>query len=213
MDIRRQELILFHEKSTLSPLSLPPRIPQPGVSPGFILLFLPPRLGISAMGFFLSPVEGALSYVAEGNLNNSICFVFLRGWVGSFLRLTIDLPVSPQPYLCLPQRNENIHSCIQTNLFGNVHQFTSVRFSHSVVSGSLQPHGLQHRRLPWSLVLTSIVSVMPSNHLILCRPLLLSPSVFPSIRVFTSESVSFASGGQSIGVSASISVLPLNIQD
>ena len=33
MDIRRQELILFHEKSTLSPLSLPPRIPQPGVSP------------------------------------------------------------------------------------------------------------------------------------------------------------------------------------
>ena len=45
MGIRRQELILSHEKSTLSPLSLPPRIPQPRVSPGFILLFLPPRLG------------------------------------------------------------------------------------------------------------------------------------------------------------------------
>ena len=42
----------------------------------------------------------------------------------------------------------------------------------------------------WSLLkLMSIESVMPSNHLILCRPLLLLPSVFPSIRVFSSESV------------------------
>ena len=39
------------------------------------------------------------------------------------------------------------------------------------------------------LKLMSIVSVMPSNHLILCRPLLLLPSVFPSIRVFSNESV------------------------
>ena len=39
-----------------------------------------------------------------------------------------------------------------------------------------------------SLKLTSIESVMPSNHLILCRPLLLLPSIFPSIRVFSSES-------------------------
>ena len=39
------------------------------------------------------------------------------------------------------------------------------------------------------LKLMSIKSVMPSNHLILCRPLLLLPSVFPSIRVFSSESV------------------------
>ena len=42
----------------------------------------------------------------------------------------------------------------------------------------------------WSLLkLMSIESVMPSNHLILCRPLLLLPSVFPSIRIFSSESV------------------------
>ena len=39
------------------------------------------------------------------------------------------------------------------------------------------------------LKLTSIDSVMPSNHLILCRPLLLLPSIFPSIRVFSNESV------------------------
>ena len=42
----------------------------------------------------------------------------------------------------------------------------------------------------WSLLkLMSIKSVMPSNHLILCRPLLLPPSIFPSIRVFSDESV------------------------
>ena len=62
------------------------------------------------------------------------------------------------------------------------------------------------------LKLTSIESVMPSNHLILCRPLLLLPSIFPTIRVFL-VSQFFTSGGHSIGVSASASVLPINIQD
>ena len=65
----------------------------------------------------------------------------------------------------------------------------------------------------WSLLtLMSIELVMPSNHLILCRLLLLLPSIFTSIRVFQ-MSLFFASGGQSIGVSASASVLPNNIQD
>ena len=62
------------------------------------------------------------------------------------------------------------------------------------------------------LKLMSIESVMPFNHLILCHPLLLPPSVFPSSRVFSNESF-FASHSQSIGVSASTSVLPMNIQD
>ena len=55
-----------------------------------------------------------------------------------------------------------------------------------------------------------IESVMPSNHLILCHPLLLPPSIFPSIRVFQMSQF-FASGGQSIGVSASTSVLCLEL--
>jgi len=71
----------------------------------------------------------------------------------------------------------------------------SVQFSHSVVSDSLWPHGLQHARPPcpsptpgvYSLMSTELV--MPSNHLILCHPLLLLPSIFPSIRVFSNESV------------------------
>ena len=67
----------------------------------------------------------------------------------------------------------------------------------------------------WSLLrLMSIKSVMPSNHLVLCCPLLLLPSIFPSIRLFSNEEHQlFALGGQSIGVSASILVLPMNTQD
>ena len=60
--------------------------------------------------------------------------------------------------------------------------------------------------------LMSIESVMPSNHLILCCPLLLLPSIFPSIRSFP-MSLFLASGGQNIGASASALVLPINIQD
>ena len=60
---------------------------------------------------------------------------------------------------------------------------------------------------------SSIELVMPSNHLILCHPLLLPPSIFPSIRVFSSESAVHITDGQSIGASASKSVLPLNTQD
>ena len=63
------------------------------------------------------------------------------------------------------------------------------------MSDSLWPHGLQHARLPSFTIslsllkLLSIKSVMPSNYLILCSPILLLPSVFPSIRVFSSESM------------------------
>ena len=60
------------------------------------------------------------------------------------------------------------------------------------------------------LKLMSIRSVMPSNNLILCHPLLLPPSIFPSIRVFPMTRF-FTSGGQSIGGSASASVLPMNV--
>ena len=64
----------------------------------------------------------------------------------------------------------------------------------------------------WSFLrFMSIESVMLSNHLILCCPLLLLPSIFSRIRVFSNKSA-FASGGQSIGASASASVLPMNIQ-
>ena len=65
----------------------------------------------------------------------------------------------------------------------------------------------------WRLLkLMSIEPVMPSNHLILCHPLLLPPSIFPSIMMFQMSQY-FTSGDQSIGVSTSASVFPMNIQD
>ena len=71
----------------------------------------------------------------------------------------------------------------------------SVQFSHSVVSDSVTPWTAAHQAClsltnSWSLLkLMSIKLVMPSNHLILCCPLLILPSIFPSIRVFSSDSV------------------------
>ena len=71
----------------------------------------------------------------------------------------------------------------------------SVQFSCSVMSDSLRPHGLQHARLPCPTPTPGAYSnscpsssVMPSNHLILCRLHLLLPSIFPCIRVFSTES-------------------------
>ena len=96
--------------------------------------------------------------------------------------------------------------------------FCSDQISRSVVCDSLRPHESQHARPPCPSPtptvhsrLKSIESVMPSSHLILCRPLLLLPPIPPSIRVFTSESL-FAWGGQSTGVSASPSFLPKKSQ-
>ena len=62
------------------------------------------------------------------------------------------------------------------------------------------------------LKLMSIESVMPPNHLVLCCPLLLLSSILPSIRVFPNESA-LCIRCQSIGVSASTSVLPMKTQD
>ena len=75
-------------------------------------------------------------------------------------------------------------------------QFSPVQFSHSVVSDSLQPHGLQDARSPCPSPTPGVYSNScplsqwyHPNHLILCRPLLLPLSIIPSIRVFSNESV------------------------
>ena len=73
--------------------------------------------------------------------------------------------------------------------------FCFLLFTRSVTSNSLRPHGPAHQAslsftISQSLLkFTSIESVMPSNHLVLCHPLLLLSPVFPSIRVFSNESV------------------------
>ena len=97
--------------------------------------------------------------------------------------------------------------------------FSSVQFSRSVVSDSLQPHVSQHARPPCPSPTprvhsdsTSIESVMPSSHLILCRPLFLLPPIPPSIRVFSNEST-LRMRWPKYWVSASASFLPKKSQD
>ena len=95
---------------------------------------------------------------------------------------------------------------------------SSVQFSHSIVSSSLWRHGLQHARLPCP---SSTPSTCSNSCLLSrwCHPTISSSFVpfssylrsFPASRSFP-MSLFFASGGQSTGVSASASVLPMNIQ-
>ena len=112
-----------------------------------------------------------------------------------------------KPQIRCPSACHLLCSCQVTETNSNVTLTTPIsisdvdnildnQFSRSVVSDSLQPHGLQHTRppcpssTPRSLFkLMSMESVMPSNHLILCYSLLLPSSIFPSIRVFSNESV------------------------
>ena len=111
-----------------------------------------------------------------------------------------------------------IQQCMHKTFEGGLYYFHSVQFSGSVVSNSWPPMNCSMPGFPvhhhsWNLLkLMSIESVMPSNNFILCCPLFLLPSIFSQIRIL-SMSHFFTSGGQSIGVSTSTSVLPMNMQD
>ena len=127
------------------------------------------------------------------------------GWVGLWkMVLSFDFSLSLSLSLSLlntPQR-------ALSKEFSSVESFRCVRLFATSWTAACQAS--LSITSSWSLLkLMSIESVMPSSHLILCRPLLLLPSTFPSIRVFSNEF--FTSGSQSIGASAS--VLPMNIQD
>ena len=99
-------------------------------------------------------------------------------------------------------------------------QFSSVQFSSVSQScptlcnpmNRRTPGFPVHHQLPGSPKLMCIESVMPSSHFILCHPHLLLPPIPPSISVFSNDQF-FPWGGQSIGVSALASVLPMNTQD
>ena len=93
-------------------------------------------------------------------------------------------------------------------------QFTSVAQSCPTLCDPMNrstPGLPVHHQPRSSLRLTSIMSVMPSSHLILCGSLLLLPPIPPSIRVFSNEST-LPWGGQSTGVSALASFLPKKFQ-
>jgi len=96
--------------------------------------------------------------------------------------------VKPPVYVCVARV---LCICVSIRGLG----YLLIQFSHSVMSDSATPWtaacqaSLSITNSQSLLKLMSIESVMPSNHLILCRSLLLPPSIFPSIRVFSTESV------------------------
>ena len=121
----------------------------------------------------------------------------------------------PRDYTCL--------SCLVGGFFMLSHQGNSkshsVQFSHSVVSDSLRPHELQHARPPCPSPTPRVyANSCPSSRW--CHPAISSsivpfsscPQSFPASGSFPISQL-FASGGQSIRVSASASVLPMNTQD
>ena len=86
---------------------------------------------------------------------------------------------SPIPFSRAPYNFYSI-SCLYES-----DEYKYLQFSHTVMSDSLRPHGLQHARTPCPSPAPRVYS---NSYLILCRPLLLPPSIFPSIRVFSNES-------------------------
>ena len=93
------------------------------------------------------------------------------------------------PSVCMCSYLQYVEVCYSLSLVQ-----LSVQFSCSVMYDSLQPHVLQHTSPSITnsrslLKFISIRSLTPPNHLILCSPLLLLPSIFPSIRVFSNKSV------------------------
>ena len=130
-------------------------------------------------------------------LTPSFCFLLFNSGFGLFWSSCIFLSRICPNYVCMQLFFSSVQSLSPVWLF--VTSWTAACLASLSITNSQS-----------LLKLLSIESVMPSNHLILSRPLLLPPSIFP--RVFSNEFV-FSSGGQRIGISASVSVLPMNTQD
>ena len=113
----------------------------------------------------------------------------------------------------------NVHFPENYSVLAPRHMFQPVQFSRSLMSDSLQPHGLQHARLPCpSPTLGACSNSCPSSQW--CHPTISSSGIpfssclqsFPASGPFPKNQI-FTLGGQSTRVSASPSVLPMNIQD
>ena len=113
--------------------------------------------------------------------------------ISTFCRANLEVSTTNRHKLFHLNNKNHINWLISSLLrWGNWINYLLLFFSHSVLSDSLQPHGLQHSRFLALHHLLELAqthdheSVMTSNHLVLCRPIL-PPSIFPSIRVFSSK--------------------------
>ena len=156
----------------------------------------------------------------------------LKYQIQSIQNKSSHLPITHYPPpLILPQRRvqtltqlakpetQILDSCSPTTFGATSSHAYTIQFSRSVVSDSLRPHGLQYARLPCPSPTPGACSnSCPSSQW--CHPTISSSGILFSSCLQSSQasgslpmSQFFPSGGQSIGVSASASVLPMNIQD
>ena len=142
----------------------------------------------------------------------------LKQWVSLFLWAPSFFYVAGDClFLISDGSNSTISHCLVRTVVGS--DFSSVQFSFSVVSDSLRPHELQHARPPCPSP-TPGVHPNPCPLSWWCHPTISSsvvpfsscPQSFPASGSFPMSQL-FTSGGQTIGVSASTSVLPINTQD
>ena len=147
----------------------------------------------------------------------SLAEIFDGNWVTSWLTLStmlhiqITVLISLLFYLLIISLNKTSapswREQIQKLFWVFLNQFSSVQLSHSVVSNSLWPHEPQHARPPYPSPTPGVYPKpcpLTFNYLILCRPPLLLPSIFPRIRVFSNESalhIRWPKYWSSIGVS------------
>ena len=134
----------------------------------------------------------------------------------------ISLFIPDIDHLCFPFVLDQSYWCLSILLIFSISfcwfSSSSVQFSRSVVSDSLRRHGLQQAGIPVHHWLPELTQTHPSSQP--CHPII-SSSVVPFSSCLQSVPASgsflmswlFASGGQSIGVSAAVSVFPMNIQD
>ena len=177
-------------------------------------------------------VHGVAKSPAQlSDLTTKICklwqfYVFFSIWIST---ISFLIAVSKTFKIMLNKNHDNRHTCLVLHLRGNAFRISWLRRMLAVgLSQFSSVHTLSCVWLfatAWTaarqaslsitnsrslLKLMSIESVMSSNHLVLCHPFLLLPSIFPSISIFPNESI-LRIRCQSVGASAS--VLPMNIQD
>ena len=163
----------------------------------------------------LSPPAFNLSHQQVSSNESALCISWPKYWSFSF-----NISPSNEYSGLISSRMDWLDLfAVQGTLKSLLQPHSSVQFSRSVVSNSATSWTAACQASltitnSWSLLkLMFIQSVMPSNHLILCRvPFSSCLQSFPASGSFL-RSQFFASGGQGIRVSASASVLPMNIQD
>ena len=131
---------------------------------------------------FLNPL-----FVLTVSVPGAICSSTSRITVHMSFQKLCSYAFYPQSYV-YTHTHMHTHTHSEKGIFSSVQLLSRVRLFGTPQTAARQASlSITNSRSP--LKLTSIESVMPSSHLILCHPLLLLPSIFPSIRIFSNESV------------------------